>query len=446
MQIRELHIQNFRRFSDLKISFEKDLTVLVARNGQGKSSILDAITILLGTYVGAFDLGNSAGIKARDARRIMNLDTMEPEHFWPVRIEGKVAIPKSEKEILTEKVKTYSIARELKGPKLRTTTAEAAAITDYGKTLQAEIYENSNVALPVVAYYGTGRLWKAHKNMQRQRVLTENRSLGYEDCLSPSSNFVQVQQWMAKATYAKVQSSEMKSRPSSLILTARLRAIQKAVDFVLREEGWSDFRYDFDYEELSMSHNQHGPLPVSQMSDGVRSVVSLVADLAFRCMRLNGSHGEDSVQKTRGIVMIDELDQHLHPGWQQRILPALREAFPKVQFIVTTHSPEVLSTAESRQIQILEEGRCYAAPPGSLGAESQRLLQTVLGLKSLRPPVNEVAELNEYLELVYTGRWKDPRAVALRGKLDQLYQGEEPALLEADLQIENQEWEAEAAP
>jgi predicted ATP-binding protein involved in virulence len=441
MQIRELHIQNFRRFSDLKISFEKDLTVLVARNGQGKSSILDAITILLGTYVGAFDLGNSAGIKARDARRIMNLETMEPEHFWPVRIEGKVAIPKSEKEILTEKVKIYSIARELKGPKLRTTTAEAAPITDYGKTLQAEIYENSDVALPVVAYYGTGRLWKAHKNMQRQRVLTENRSLGYEDCLTPSSNFVQVQQWMAKATYAKVQSYEMKSRPSSSILPARLRAIQKAVDFVLREEGWSDFRYDFDYEELSMSHVEHGPLPVSQMSDGVRSVVSLVADLAFRCMRLNGRHGEDSVQKTRGIVLIDEVDQHLHPGWQQRILLALREAFPKVQFIVTTHSPEVLSTVESRQIRILEDGLCYAAPPGSLGAESQRLLQDVLGLRNLRPPIPAVEELKAYLALVDQEQWDSPRAKELRLILDERYQGQEPSLIEADIHIENRLWE-----
>jgi predicted ATP-binding protein involved in virulence len=172
----------------------------------------------------------------------------------------------------------------------------------------------------------------------------------------------------------------------------------------------------------------------------------LVADLAFRCMRLNSFMGENAVQETKGIVLIDEVDQHLHPGWQQRILQAVRRAFPKIQFIVTTHSPEVLSTVESRQIRILKDGKCYGAPPGALGAESSRLLQTVLGLKSLRPPVNEVDELNEYLELVYTGRWKDPRAIALRQKLDQLYQGEEPALLEADLQIENQEWEAVAGP
>jgi predicted ATP-binding protein involved in virulence len=440
MLIRELHIQDFRRFSDLRISFEEDLTVLVARNGQGKSSILDAITILLGTYVGAFDLGSSAGIKARDARRSMDLETMEPKQSWPVRIKGKVAIPKSEKEILTEKVKTYSIARELKGPKLRTTTAEAAAITDYGRTLQAEIYENSDVSLPVVAYYGTGRLWKAHKNMQRQRVLTENRSLGYEDCLTPSSNFVQVQQWMAKATYAKVQSSEMISRPSSSILPARLKAIQKAVDYVLKEEGWSDFRFDFDYEELSMSHNQHGPLPVSQMSDGVRSVVSLIADLAFRCMRLNGSHGEDSVQKTRGIVLIDELDQHLHPGWQQRILPSLRNAFPKIQFIVSTHSPEVLSTVDSRQIRILEEGECSLAPAGTLGAESHRLLRDVLGLEDYRPPIPEVNDLREYLRLIEEGEQESNQALELKSILDKRYESNEPQLNKAARRIRNRDW------
>jgi predicted ATP-binding protein involved in virulence len=162
-------------------------------------------------------------------------------------------------------------------------------------------------------------------------------------------------------------------------------------------------------------------------------------------MRLNSFMGEKAVRETKGIVLIDEVDQHLHPGWQQRILTALRRAFPRVQFIVTTHSPEVLSTVKSEQIRIFENGKCYGAPAGALGAESSRLLQTVLDT-SLRPPVHEVDELNEYLELVYTGRWKDPRAVALRQKLDQLYQGEEPALLEADLQIENQEWEAAAAP
>ena len=437
MLIKELHIQNFRRFEDLKLSFQDDLTVLVARNGHGKSSVLEAITILLGTFVGAFDLGRAKGVSARDARRSLHPSTKEPRQDWPVRIEGTVLFP-----FFDRKPENHLLARALAGTKSRTTRMEVEMLTAYGHQLQRSIHRADEVELPVIAYYGTGRLWKAHKNIQRKQVLTHNRSLGYEDCLTPASNFVQAQQWMDRASRARSQELE---RQESEHWGPRLHGIQKAVDSVLAEEGWSQFAYSYDYEELSMVHPDHGRLAVSQMSDGVRGVVSLVADLAFRCMRLNSPLGEEAIQATKGIVLIDEVDQHLHPGWQQRILQAIRRAFPKIQFIVTTHSPEVLTTVESRQIRILQDGKCYRAPAGALGAESSRLLQSVLGLKSLRPPVNEVNELNEYLELVYTGLWKDPRAVALREKLDQLYQGEEPALLDADLQIENQEWEA-AAP
>jgi predicted ATP-binding protein involved in virulence len=143
------------------------------------------------------------------------------------------------------------------------------------------------------------------------------------------------------------------------------------------------------------------------------------------------------------MVMIDEIEQHLHPGWQQRILPSIRKIFPNIQFIVATHSSEVLSTVESHQIRILRDNKCYAAPPGALGAESQRLLQDVLGLKDARPPIPAVDELKEYLALVDQEQWDSNRAKELRTILDTRYQGYEPSLLEADLHIENRMWEKE---
>jgi predicted ATP-binding protein involved in virulence len=446
MLIRKLHIQNFRRFEDLKVSFEDDLTVLVARNGQGKSSILDAITVLLGPFVGAFDLGRSRSFSAADARQHLDPETLNPRIHWPIRVEGTVAFPPAIQDQDGKDLQDHQLARQLSSSKGTTSVGEAVALRRYGKILQDNINRQVDHVLPILAYYGTNRHWTTNKNLSRRNVLTENRSIAYEDCFSSSSNYLQVQQWMAKATMLKMQQNDPSLVPQVGMMASRLDGIQQAVDAVLRDEGWSRFGYYLGLEELAMYHNELGLLPVSQLSDGIRGVVALVADLAFRCVRLNGFHGPTAPEETDGIVLIDEIDQHLHPGWQQRILPALRNAFPRVQFIVTTHSPEVLSTVESRQIRILDNGKCYGAPTGTLGAESSRLLQTVLGLKSLRPPIHEVSELNEYLELVYTGRWKAPRAVALRQKLDELYQGEEPALLEADLQIENQEWEVAAAP
>jgi predicted ATP-binding protein involved in virulence len=436
MLIKELHIQNFRRFEDLKVSFEEDLTVLVARNGHGKSSILEAITILLGTFVGAFDLGRAKGLSARDARRSLDPNTKEPRQDWPVRIEGRVQFP-APFELDHEMTLVHHLARELAGPKSRTTTREVSELTTFGQRLQASVHRAEDDALPAIAYYGTGRLWKAHKNIQRKQVLTQNRSLGYEDCLSPASNFVQVQQWMDRASRARSQELE---RQEGEHWGPRLKGIQKAVDSVLAEEGWSQFAYSYDFEELSMVHPDHGRLAVSQMSDGVRGVVSLVADLAFRCMRLNSPLGEEAIQKTKGIVLIDEVDQHLHPGWQQRILQAIRRAFPKIQFIVTTHSPEVLTTVRSEQIRILENGECNLAPAGTLGAESHRLLKDVLGLTDFRPPIPEVDELREYLMLVEDGEQDSSRAQDLRGVLHDRYQDNEPQLNKADRRIRNRDW------
>jgi len=441
MLIRNLHIQNFRRFEDLTMSFEKDLTVLVARNGQGKSSILDAIRVLIGPFVGAFDYGVSNGFDPLDCRRSVSPDSDRVKEHWPIRAEGNIVL--RDLPVTGLKYKEIKVARELGGVKRKTTIKEAADLIEQGRNYQSCIHSGlteSWFILPVVAHYGPGRLWKLHKDTTGKKVLTLNRSYGYQDCLSTASNFKQAQEWLGRATLAKFQQIE-RGEPDEW--GRRINSIQSAVDAALEAEGWSDFQYSYDFEELSMFHPEHGRLPVRAMSSGVQAVVSLIVDLAFRCLRLNSVHAEDALSISYGMVMIDEIEQHLHPGWQQRILPSIRKIFPNIQFIVATHSPEVLSTVESHQIRILRDNKCYAAPPGALGAESQRLLQDVLGLKDARPPIPAVDELKEYLALVDQEQWDSNRAKELRTILDTRYQGYEPSLLEADLHIENRMWERE---
>ena len=141
-------------------------------------------------------------------------------------------------------------------------------------------------------------------------------------------------------------------------------------------------------------------------------------------------------------MLVDEVDLHLHPSWQQRVLADLMETFPLTQFIVTTHSPQILTTVSSECIRILRDNKVYSAPAGTEGAEPQRLLKQVLGLKDVRPLASPATqELKEYLSLVDRDQWSSSRALELRKKLDERYQGTEPALLDADLQIENREWE-----
>lgn len=128
-----------------------------------------------------------------------------------------------------------------------------------------------------------------------------------------------------------------------------------AVNISLRPSGWKDIAYSLSREELVAHHDQHGELAVELLSDGIRNMIGMVADIAFRATKLNPQLGSDAARKTPGIVLIDEVDMHLHPSWQQVVLQGLLSAFPCMQFIVTTHSPQVLSTVPAQSIRILEQ-------------------------------------------------------------------------------------------
>lgn len=429
MILKTLRLKNFRRFENLSIDFHDELTVIVARNGQGKTTLLDAVTIALGTFVGAFDLGKGKGIDRSDARYVRTTERVSSEQRYPVEIMADFSKPKMD------------VLRQLMGAKNKTTTKDASELTEYGKQLQALMRELSDDPLPVVAYYSTGRLWKAHKDMSRKAVLSESRAMGYEDCLSSASSFVQIQQWMTKATLGVRQQEEIPGYEQSN-LPAQVDNIKVTVEHLLAEEGWRNFHYSFQHEELAMSHPDHGILPVSLLSDGVRAMISLTADLAWRCTKLNPQFGRDASVKSPGIVMIDEVDMHLHPQWQQRVIASLRRAFPNIQLIVTTHSPQVLSTVHRENIRLLgtnEAGQMTVSEPlaDSYGEPSNDVLQAIMHVDP-QPPVPEKAQLERLTELVDQGLSDDTEAQRLLAALKQSLSPHHPQLEKVERSIRRQ--------
>ena len=396
MKLETLKLTNFRRFKNLDISFHPELTVIAARNGQGKTAVLDAAAISLGTFIGAFDLGRSRQIVQKDARFYRMRSLSDSEQVFPVRLEATLSN-------LDEPV-----IRELNGAKSRTTIKRAAELAKFGKGLMRKVRDLENVSLPLMAYYGSGRLWNVHKNNTRKAVLSESRTMGYEDCFTSASSFTQVQQWMTKATFAALQQLNIKAY-EGYTTSGQIKGIQCAVDTVLGYEEWSGFHYSVQHEELAMTHEESGVLPVSLLSDGVRAMVSLAADMAWRCAKLNPWLGAEAQRETEGIVFIDEVDMHLHPRWQQTVIGSLRKAFPKVQFVVTSHSPQVLSTVKSESIRLLRSEReeesdetvitVQTPAMQSRGVASSDILAELQGIDPI-PKVEEANWLNEYKELI----------------------------------------------
>ena len=176
-------------------------------------------------------------------------------------------------------------------------------------------------------------------------------------------------------------------------------------------------------------------LELDQLSDGQRAVLALAADLAWR-MAQGNPHLDDPL-RSQAIVLIDEVDLHLHPSWQQRILIDLRRTFPNTQFIVSTHSPQVLTTVEPEHIVELarEDGRIVAgsAAGWTYGAEAGDVLSVVMGVDE-RPANDFTEKLARYRRLINDDQGESEEALALRQELQQR-SPDDPALGRADLEI-----------
>ena len=128
---------------------------------------------------------------------------------------------------------------------------------------------------------------------------------------------------------------------------------------------------------------------MSEMSDGYRNMLSMVADIAYRMALLNPQFLGEVTKKTSGVVLIDEIDLHLHPAWQRHIVSALKEIFPKVQFIVSTHAPSVISSVPKEEIVVLENHQVRRAELPTYGKDANSILKTVMDVPERPDPVAE---------------------------------------------------------
>lgn len=451
MHLKQLHIRNYRCFSDLIIDLHPELTVLIAPNGAGKTTVLDAVRVALRPFVKGFDLsGNAASIDPFDVRLVKQENgNMEPQLPSSIQATGWWATDREEQvwSQTRESIKTSTKTRQDQGTK---------KLTAHAEQLQQQVRdEKAQVTLPLISYLGTSRLWFEGRFTSSAEDTTldkteYSRTSGYLNCLSYSSSFKAFTAWYGWVSRAYLESQIAAFQSNAPLdetgqrFAQTVDVIKLAIDALVKDAtGWHSLEYsERHHQQLVMHHEQQGTMPVEMLSDGLRNAIAMVADLAFRAAKLNPHLGLKAAQETPGVVLVDEVDMFLHPSWQQTILKSLRTAFPKVQFIVSTHSPQVVTTVASESLRILHVGHVYAAPAGTEGAEPGRVLTTAFELESARPPNNEATkELLKYLAMVDKDEWSTPQALKLRAKLDARYQGNEPALLEADMLIENRKWE-----
>lgn len=430
LNIQSLKLRDYRCFERIDIDFHPQLTVLVAANGAGKTSILDAVAVAFGPFIGAFDEAVGKHFEASDIRqyRVRESRTHEMEYAAKgVRLAATGLIPDSFDYLIPDSPAPTEWRRSLTSPTKSTTTRRGAKeLSDYGKRLQEAVRTpGSDVLLPLVAYYGTGRLWQQKKLTERKKIERTSRTVGYADCLDPASSYkafvAWFRYWNLNAKEARIIAQETGRTITATEFDGYIRSVAAAVNTCLEPVGWKDVEYSISRDALVAHHDQHGELPVELLSDGIRNMIGMVADIAFRATKLNGHLGSGAAGETPGIVLIDEVDMHLHPEWQQVVLQKLTKAFPLMQFIVTTHSPQVLSTVRRENIRVIDtgaDGSTVAAMPvaATYGEPSGDVMHSVMQVDP-QPPVAEKEDLQRLTEWVDQGRYSDQPAVELMVRL-----------------------------
>ncbi len=414
MYLEKLKLHNFRCYEKLEIDFNRQLTVLVGKNGSGKTTVLEAIAIALGTWFVGFNIVNAKGINKRTdplrkAYQIGATDDVQTQ--FPVEIEAWGKIEESKDQILHWK-------RELYTPTGTMTTKDAKEIVEYAAEYQKAISEGrTDIYLPMVAYYGTGRLWDYHRQKRNDVFKVSSRTNGYIDCLDGTANVKLMMDWFQIMTINKYQRQEENLESNPELDTVYL-AMEKCLTNL---SGYSDvkIRYNMGTQELDVYYSeqdiQRMRIPLNQLSDGYKGMISLVADIAYRMATLNPQLGTEVLSKGDGVVLIDEVDLHLHPAWQQKVIDNLMNIFPKVQFIVSTHAPAIISSVKTDKLRILSNKEVCMTANQVYGKDVNSVMKEIMGVND-RP--DQFVELFEkFYRLLSEKKYDDAGAVL--DKLDE---------------------------
>ncbi len=399
--LKKLRLINFRCFKKETFSLSQEFTIFIGDNASGKTAVLEALAVAVGAFLQGIDEVGAPSIEPDQLRLVHykhgETSTYEPQ--YPVRVS-------CEGTWLTREV-SWTCASE--GKSEQATESDANHMADLAMNLQKRVREGLEVVLPVIAYYSTGRLWRISEKESDDLHKPGSRFRGYQNCLDPASNVSDLIKW--------IKTQELiilKEKRSNRILEAIKEAIRHCVRNV------QTVYYNIREDDLYVCFSDEKELPFRMLSEGVRNMLAMVADITYRAALLNPQFAETAAQETPGIVLIDEIDLHLHPKWQRRIVEDLRCTFPKMQFIATTHSPFVVQSLLPGELVDLQKG-----PKGEYVNRSiEDIVEEVMGITLPQRSQRHQEMYNaaqEYYRVLQRAKKASPqRKKALKKKLDEL--------------------------
>jgi predicted ATP-binding protein involved in virulence len=386
MRIDRLTVDHFKGFEHREFSFHPQVNLLVGENGTGKTSVLDALSVAMGGWL--------LGIRGYDTRHIRNHEVQlkpmpqvvgESARSGPISWEN--AYPCSVETSGEVMGQHLTWRRALNDTRSKTTYVDARNIKKLATGADHAVRSGDHVVLPLISYYGTGRLYDVPRNEYKigsgkdlRRKAALSRLSGYDKSVDPRMSVEGLTRWIAEQSWIAFQ----QGRP-----TSTWSAVSHAILACI--EGATDIYFDAQRGEVIVALGEQCIQPFVNLSDGQRSLLAMVGDIARKAATLNPALGEAVLAETPGVVLIDELDLHLHPVWQRRVIEDLRTVFPKIQFFATTHSPFLIQSLRSGEELVMLHG----SPAAHLGNQNlEAIADGIMGV--VNPAVSRrYAEMND---------------------------------------------------
>ncbi len=392
MRLETLHLRNFRGYEDETFSLHPEFNLIVGENGAGKTSFLEAAAVAIGSWLLGFPGHDSRNIREKDVRVIREMVEKRYRELpqYPVSVEATgylqlARIARNEETMQVEytpaadstkpnpREQAVSWIRTLNRKGGRTTTMTGASeLKRLAEMMAQAVLEQEPGILPLIRYFGAGRLWESVRDSDKK---TLNKHKGKQptelaDDAEDIDRAIFNHDHLSSPFYGYRMSVDKRCKPDDLIRwmaleraiemdeeekSPALRLVYQAIESMLPEA--KSARYSLKLKTFVLNYDDGQIRTFDELSDGYRNVVAIAADLAIKAAMLNPQLAEKALEFTPGVVLIDELDLHLHPKWQRRIIEDLRRTFPKVQFICTTHSPFLIQSLRSGEELIVLDGQ-----------------------------------------------------------------------------------------
>lgn len=355
MLLRSLELTNFRAFPSQRFEFSERVTVIAGINGRGKSAVLDGLSLLLSRLLPQVT-------PARGGYKYL-----QPKDIHNGGSSTRLRLAASFEQIPVEFAIDFDLTKGQQ-PKKLLPQLKREVRRIYGDP------SREGDAAPIAVYYTTDR---AAYRLPKRLISSVDQDQGAAYHGALLNRHVDFRDFMSRMRIWRQLAERSEDPRGSSART--IETLNRAVQTFLPE--FSDIRVQSDPLRL-VARKQDQDIDIVQMSDGERALFAMVIDLCRRLVLANPAL-PDPLQGA-GVVLIDEIELHLHPTWQREIIEKLRTTFPRVQFVVTTHSPFVIQSVHSGAELVLLD----AQPLDKLDNKGiEEISRSIMGVK--RPDVGE---------------------------------------------------------